>query len=138
MVGKFLLSVIMGFNTLNGPLDEFKWQHRLIVIHDVAEPAAQQYHELLNWKKELLDRDIKVLMISPGYVYIDGIRADNISYDELKVELKLEDKFQVFLIGKDGGIKMRSDELVQSFKVFRKIDQMPMRKAEIGIKKTGG
>ena len=49
--------------------------------------------------------------------------------DELKISRKTE--FEVFLLGLDGGIKLRQQEIVKTEKLFSLIDGMPMRKAEI-------
>ncbi|WP_299152381.1 DUF4174 domain-containing protein [uncultured Christiangramia sp.] len=49
--------------------------------------------------------------------------------DELKISRKTE--FEVFLLGLDGGIKQRQQEILQTEKFFSLIDGMPMRKAEI-------
>ena len=49
-------------------------------------------------------------------------------FDYFKVK---EDTFAVFLIGKDGGIKMRKEKVVPMEEIFRLIDSMPMRQAEM-------
>jgi len=43
--------------------------------------------------------------------------------------------FQVLLIGKDGGVKLRSSEPVSMKDLFGLIDSMPMRQQEMGSKK---
>ncbi len=45
-------------------------------------------------------------------------------------------QFALLLIGKDGGEKLRSDKLVKIETIFRLIDSMPMRQAEMGRKKN--
>tara|TARA_R100000655_G_scaffold50812_2_gene88419 strand:+ start:997 stop:1275 length:279 start_codon:yes stop_codon:yes gene_type:complete len=49
--------------------------------------------------------------------------------DVLNISTKTE--FEVFLLGLDGGIKLRQQEILQTEKLFSLIDGMPMRKAEI-------
>ena len=39
--------------------------------------------------------------------------------------------FSIILIGLDGGIKLRQQELLTAKELFRIIDSMPMRKAEM-------
>ncbi|MEO1019351.1 MAG: DUF4174 domain-containing protein, partial [Pseudomonadota bacterium] len=46
--------------------------------------------------------------------------------------------FRVLLIGKDGGVKLRSNEWVSAHEVFALIDTMPMRRREMqGQNETG-
>ena len=41
------------------------------------------------------------------------------------------DTFSVLLIGKDGGVKMRRDDIVSTREIFQLIDSMPMRQQEM-------
>lgn len=53
--------------------------------------------------------------------------AENVlSYIELS-----KDRFGVALVGKDTGVKLRSNEVVTASSLFALIDSMPMRKREI-------
>ncbi len=46
-------------------------------------------------------------------------------------DLRLKDGFQFVLVGKDGGVKFRSHQLVTLPELFRIIDAMPMRQQEM-------
>ncbi|MEO0341702.1 MAG: DUF4174 domain-containing protein, partial [Bacteroidota bacterium] len=48
---------------------------------------------------------------------------------------KQKDSFLFILIGKDGGVKLRSTSVVPLDDLFALIDGMPMRRAEIRRKK---
>ncbi len=41
-------------------------------------------------------------------------------------------EFAVLLIGKDGGVKLRSDRPIPAGDLFRTVDAMPMRRGELG------
>lgn len=41
------------------------------------------------------------------------------------------DTFSVLLIGKDGSIKMRKDDIISTREIFQLIDSMPMRQQEM-------
>ena len=45
-------------------------------------------------------------------------------------------KFTLLLIGKDGGEKLRSTKPVKTEAIFKLIDSMPMRQAEMSNKKN--
>ncbi|WP_312930876.1 DUF4174 domain-containing protein [Agrobacterium cavarae] len=47
-------------------------------------------------------------------------------------EFAQSDNFRVVLVGKNGGIKLRSDAVISDVDMFAVIDRMPMRRAERG------
>ena len=51
--------------------------------------------------------------------------------DLFKKFKKTKNGFEIILIGLDGGIKLRQNELLSTRKLFELIDGMPMRQAEI-------
>lgn len=53
-------------------------------------------------------------------------------YKEYK---KTDAGFEVILLGLDGGVKLRQNELLQLEKLYGTIDVMPMRRQEIKRKK---
>ena len=76
--------------------------------------------------------------------YFISIAAGRIIVDEkkYKVERKqienlrlTEGSFEIILIGKDGGIKFRDNSPVQSSDLYKIIDRMPMRQAEMRSQK---
>jgi len=47
----------------------------------------------------------------------------------------LSGRFQLLLIGKDGGVKLRSEQPVPTQDIFGLIDSMPMRRQEMDRRK---
>lgn len=97
--------------------------HRLVVI--VAEPndprASQENLALKQDYAELRSRDVVVQNISP-----EAARRDR---GELGVGPQTT--FEVLLVGKDGGVKLRRNKLVAASEITALIDTMPMRQEEM-------
>jgi len=97
--------------------------HRLVVI--VAEPndprASQENLALKQAHAELRSRDVVVQNITP-----EAARRDR---GELGVGPQAT--FEVLLVGKDGGVKLRRDKLVIASEIIALIDTMPMRREEM-------
>ena len=110
-------------------LDQLVWQHRLIVVW--AEDDAQDHQHLLTADDEaIVDRDI-IWFILDGDDIIsnyEGALSETLG-ESIKQHYRLQ-AGQTILIGKDGGVKDRSDELRPSA-LFDQIDLMPMRQQEM-------
>ena len=117
-------------------LRNFEWKNRVLVIGGSESKFQNQYDYLKVNKNEFTDRDMVVILINK-----DGSK---ISYDGLKNFKKLDYEsasfirkrfnfkdFRLILIGKDGGVKYRTNEPVKINKIFELIDKMPMRVQEI-------
>ena len=100
--------------------------HRLVVI--VAEPgdprAVQENAILARDEAELRSRDVVVQTITPEAA---RRRAD--------LDVAPETTFEVLLVGKDGGVKLRSEKPVASSVITALIDTMPMRQEEMRRKR---
>ncbi len=81
---------------------------------------------------ELANRDLKTVVIMDGSTArLDGRRLGAGSTQRLLSRLPIRDaKFEMLLIGKDGGIKQRWTGAVPLEDIFALIDGMPMRQAE--------
>ncbi|MCF2505471.1 DUF4174 domain-containing protein [Dyadobacter sp. CY107] len=84
------------------------------------------------WKSQ-----VETLSASQKGINERDIKIKSIPYNEenrsewRKWEIDSTSKFTFLLIGRDGGEKLRSDEIVKAEKLFGLIDAMPMRKAEV-------
>ena len=117
-------------------LQQYQWENRIIVVY-----SNETELDLLSKQLELLKKEPnklserKILVIQAHKNRYKTIFPENSEWvssslkDELKISRKTE--FEVFLLGLDGGIKLRQQEIVQTEKLFSLIDGMPMRKAEI-------
>lgn len=103
-------------------LNQYQWHYRPIVVFAPSNTDAdyvQQMSILEKSKAELADRDIIVLSdTSPA----------------LKGHLRsqIDPKgFEVVLVGKDGGMKLRQQTPLSSEALLSTVDSMPMRKGHL-------
>lgn len=57
-----------------------------------------------------------------------GVKANQTKFKKYKAAAKT---FTFILIGKDGGEKLRSNQPISKEKLYRTVDDMPMRKSEM-------
>ena len=97
--------------------------HRLVIIVALANDsrAARQRTILEHDSVSLVERDVVVQEVTP-----DAARRER---PELGVSEHAT--FEVLLVGKDGGVKLRRDEPVTVFEISTLIDTMPMRQKEM-------
>ena len=97
--------------------------HRLVVV--VAQPgdprAVQQHAALQQAAAALRERDVVVQDLSP-----EAARRDR---PELGVNPQAA--FELLLVGKDGGVKLRRGTPVAAAEITGLIDTMPMRQSEM-------
>ncbi|GGB82146.1 DUF4174 domain-containing protein [Dyadobacter sediminis] len=91
------------------------------------KPAGEQQwkaqlQELEAAQKEIRERDIEIRSISGSARNADEWKKWNVDTSEA---------FTFILIGRDGGEKLRSAEIVKTDKLFGLIDAMPMRRREM-------
>lgn len=115
------------------PLESLRWQSRIVVVLAGA-PGDAMLDEQLRLLDEasagLRERDM-VVVEEAG----DGVSVNGIAQPEPASLREAYDApssgFQVLLIGKDGGVKLRSAEPVGAGELFALIDTMPMRRREM-------
>jgi hypothetical protein len=99
------------------------WLHRLVVVvgHASDPRVAREHAALEHAAAALRERDVVVQDITP-----EAARRDR---PELGVTA--EAAFEVLLVGKDGGVKLRRDQPVAASEITALIDTMPMRQNEM-------
>lgn len=103
-------------------LSQYRWHHRPLVIFapSKTDPAyVAQMAMLEKQKSELAERDIIVL--SDTSPMANGI---------LRKQLNPKG-FEVVLVGKDGGMKLREQTPLDTEVLLSTIDKMPMRQARL-------
>lgn len=95
-----------------------KWEKRVIVIFESVN-QEKQIELFQNSKKEFLDRDMAIITVKEN------------SNDFIKHFNGKSNSPSIYLIGKDGGLKFESDELVNPEVIYKTIDKMPMRIQEM-------
>jgi hypothetical protein len=109
-------------------LDQLTWKNRIILVKDTGNSALEQLTEN---KNEIDERHVIWFGLSGGKIktnYPGKLEDQFVAYLQKNFFNKFEKN--VFLIGKDGGIKSKDDSLdLQNY--FGQIDSMPMRKQEM-------
>ncbi|MEM9209811.1 MAG: DUF4174 domain-containing protein, partial [Pseudomonadota bacterium] len=113
------------------PLSALRWESRVLLVFaesDDADDVAAMQAALQSFEPEMIERDLKV-----GWLLVDGdSRLDDRAIDReqanaLRQRTRVDaGSFAVLLIGKDGGVKARYDQVPDLRSVFALIDGMPM------------
>lgn len=121
-------------HAMNG-LSDLTWKKRVIIVFADAgdQRAARQIKILTDRQPELEDRDLVVISVFGDEVVaaFGTVSKPDAATLRNKADVK-EGSFRVVLVGKDGGIKLRSETVVPDVDMFEIIDRMPMRRAERG------
>ncbi len=128
-----LASINQGFAM--DSLSHYEWKNRIVLVFGKAsDPKVEKQIDVLKQKQaELADRALVIIRISDDEARVVYGTSVAMSGDKLRADAKVgNDDFQVLLVGKDGGVKFRSKEIVSDADIFDLIDRMPMRKAGQG------
>ena len=116
--------------------EDYQWQNRLLLLfapNSKIETYVEQLRFFAEQPNETADRDLLIFSLFEQ----ETGRLDNrsISVPAAKAARErfdvAEDSFALLLIGKDGGVKFRSDQPASTDQIFALIDSMPMRQQEM-------
>ena len=121
-------------------LDALRWKNRVFLLFSPSESDASfqaQKQGLVSGAGGVIERDLVVLeIIEQGQSRVGNQILSGKSVQDIRKRLGVHTgPFQVLLIGKDGGVKLRSREPVSMKDLFGLIDSMPMRRQEMDSKK---
>ena len=117
-------------------LEQFQWKNRILLLlsHEINAVEMQNQLQLFDGqKKELDDRKLKIILISPEELKsyptgeIMGISSQKI-YKRFK---KSKKPLEHVLIGLDGTVKLHGINDISPKKLYSIIDVMPMRRSEL-------
>ncbi|MBT8289893.1 MAG: DUF4174 domain-containing protein [Muriicola sp.] len=129
---KLLLSFILliNFTMTSQDLSAYRWKNRILLLCDSGEGLEKSKSQLKlfkSYQKELEERDLIILIYDGNTVKDEKFRTvSGVSKKEIEFEQE-----GVFLIGKDGGVKLESGFYTKPIAIFELIDSMPMRRAEM-------
>ena len=117
-------------------MDDYAWSHRPLVVFAASEDAhelGRQRASLRDAEAGLVDRDMVVIeVIGRARGSVDGRPLTDAAVARLVERFEPSaDGFEVLLIGKDTGVKLRRGEPVATEALFELIDAMPMRQREM-------
>lgn len=99
---------------------EYKWRNRLIFLDDEADARLAEQKKLLGGSEPGFEERCLIPLYLVGDI-------------EARKGFGVEDgAFAAILIGRDGTEKHRFGRPVEPDEVFRRIDEMPMRRREMG------
>ena len=121
-------------------LNSLLWKNRVLVLFSPSESDISfqlQKQGLASSAEGVLERDLMILeILEDGESRVGNQILSGKSVQDIRKRLGVQTgPFQVLLIGKDGGVKLRSSEPVSMKDLFGLIDSMPMRRQEMESEK---
>lgn len=123
-------------NAAAAELSDYRWERRPLLLFAPTESDPRLVETLSRIEAsrcDFVDRDMVIgVVVTEGKSTLDGhvINADQ-SQRLLKQFAIGENTFSAVLIGKDGGEKLRVDEIPDLQAIYALIDGMPMRSREM-------
>lgn len=130
----FVIIMFTGFQNFISAQDlrEHVWKDRVIVVFTADESSelfTQQLDELQSDREGLDDRKLVLYSITPTHVRKGWENGEwEVSNESLNHILEAKGNFEVVLLGLDGSVKLRQDQLLKRDKLYNIIDSMPMRR----------
>lgn len=116
-------------------IEDLRWQYRPLIVSAPGgdtEDLARQRTILSGESDGLEERDMAVIVLDGATVQSWLGPSVLATADAVRAQLGLpKDRFSVVLVGKDGGIKLRSADPVAVEQIFALIEGMPMRRREM-------
>jgi hypothetical protein len=134
------MSTGKGDESMEFDLNAYQWSNRVVILFAESEKSphfAEQRQILRDEKDGVLDRDLVVVeVLETGNSRSGGTKLSDAGAENLRTRFQAEaGAFLFILLGKDGGVKLRSAKPVSAEKLFSIIDAMPMRQQEMRRKK---
>jgi hypothetical protein len=117
-------------------LDAYQWKNRIILLFAPSSDSdayKRQMREFEGQGDGILDRDLIILkLFENGESRFGDTSLSERVAPQMRRQFNVgEGKFSIFLMGKDGTIKLRSTVPVSVSEIFSLIDAMPMRQEEM-------
>ena len=109
-------------------LAPLRWQHRLLLLIDPPS-ARESINHLEEHAPRLAERDLLWFVVD-GQTLRTNYSGRIANGFLAQLRRTHGDSDPILLIGKDGGVKLRAEQL-DLYAIFARIDSMPMRQREI-------
>jgi IS4 transposase len=118
-------------------LGDYRWQSRPLLLFAPTENdprLAETLSRIEASRCDFVSRDMVIgVVVSEGSSTLDGQAITVEESQRLMSQYAVgENAFSVVLIGKDGGEKLRVDEVPDLPRIYAVVDGMPMRSREMG------
>jgi hypothetical protein len=137
-----LMIVTIGGGPYAMDLTPYQWKNRIAILFSPSESECsyQSFREQLRVQREgVLDRQLLVIHVfeEGGENRLGDSPLSQKDVTELRKRFSpLTGIFNVVLIGKDGGVKLRQEAPITLNEIFSTIDAMPMRRQEMKERTT--
>ncbi|WP_193227645.1 DUF4174 domain-containing protein [Aureimonas psammosilenae] len=126
-----IIAAVFAAPAAANPFDSLRWEKRLLLIFGETDGAQEAEQRRLLPEKELAARDLLVVTIPrDGKLMVPGQGSLDAAGARKAYGIAADAGFEVLLVGKDGGVKMRAKEPIQAKELFSTVDAMPMRRQE--------
>jgi hypothetical protein len=117
-------------------LSDYRWIHRPLLLFAPTDGDSQLVETLSRIDASrcaFLERDMVIgIVLTEGQSTLAGLPVNAVESRRLSERYSIgENAFTVLLIGKDGGEKLRVDEVPDLSTIYAVIDGMPMRSGEM-------
>jgi len=115
------------------PLQSYLWENRLLIIACSEAELLEVTSTLKQASQGIAERDLLWFVLSGGTLISNQTEPVQMGMHDLLKQTffsEQDDGFQLRLVGKDGGVKTRSQSLDLD-QIFALVDSMPMRQAEM-------
>ncbi|NNK12457.1 MAG: DUF4174 domain-containing protein [Flavobacteriaceae bacterium] len=122
--------LLINYTMYSQDLSSYRWKNRILLLCDSGEGLEKSKSQLKlfrSYQKELEERDLIILIYDGNTIKDQKFRTVS---GASKKEIKF-DQEGLYLIGKDGGVKLESGFYTDPIAIFDLIDSMPMRRAEM-------
>lgn len=115
---------------------DFQWDNRILIViadSDADSLYKEQMLEFERNEKGFKERDLITFSVFRSGMSRFGKQTLHPESSTAILEKydSVDSDFQILLIGKDGGVKLRKDATVSAEDIFGLIDSMPMRQREM-------
>jgi hypothetical protein len=121
-------------------MDRYIWNNRPVIVFapTPGDPLLAAQRETLDSKDDAFrDRDMILIEVTGDAVYVNGRPVSGADADDLRARFAIDrTTSRAVLIGKDGGVKLRSGTAFSADELFATIDAMPMRHREMRQRET--
>lgn len=99
----------------------------------VSDSYQLQMDKFSSLPDELTERDLILISVfEEECARLGDEIISNSSVNHIRSRLSpSKNDYSIFLIGKDGGVKLRKNDVLEPSELFRVIDRMPMRQREM-------
>lgn len=132
-----VVSTALGSPTASAAeLNDYRWERRPLLLFAPADSdprLAETLSRIEASRCDFIGRDMVIgVVVTEGTSTLDGQVVNADQSRRLREQFAIGDSaFSAVLIGKDGGEKLRVDEVPDLRRIYAVIDGMPMRNREV-------